>query len=123
MTKEKIRRVLKRLPYILKIIKEGKTEENIYINHYTEKIIIDGEVKIIVEILEEIIAREPTDSWILKVLQKIQEGKKDVSIIIKSPVSRAKYYMVKERLIEKIYACCVYKGLVSYEDILSEEIG
>ena len=104
-------------------MEEGKAEESIYLNHYTEKIEIDEEVKIIVGILDEIIARELPESWLSKIIQNIQEGKKDVSIIIKSPVSRAKYYIVKEQLIEKIYECCIYKGLVSYEDILNEVIG
>lgn len=123
MTKEKIRRVLKRFPYVRKVIEEGKTEGTVYLNHYTEKIEIDAEVKIIVEILDEILEREPPNSWFANILRNIQAGKKDVSIIIKSPVSRAKYYIIKEHLIEKIYECCIYKGLVDYEDILNEEIG
>ena len=123
MTKEKIRRVLKRLPYIRKLIEEEKTEALIYINHNTEKFEIDEEVKIIVEIIAEIIAHEPQGSWLATVLKYIQDGQKDVSIIIKSPVSRAKYYIVKEQVVEKIYECCIYKGLVSYEDILNEIIG
>ena len=115
--------MLKRLPYIRKLIEEEKTEALIYINHNTEKFEIDEEVKIIVEIIAEIIAHEPQGSWLATVLKYIQDGQKDVSIIIKSPVSRAKYYIVKEQVVEKIYECCIYKGLVSYEDILNEVIG
>jgi hypothetical protein len=80
-------------------------------------------VKIIVEIIADIIAHEPHGSWLATILEYIQDGQKDVSIIIKSPVSRAKYYIVKEQVVEKIYECCICKGLVSYEDILNEVIG
>ena len=104
-------------------MEDGKTEEKIYRNHYTEKIEIDKDVRIIVEILDEIMAQEPPDGWIFQVLQDLKKGKSDVSIIIKSPVSRAKFYLVKENLVNKVYKCCIFKGLVPYEDILHEEIG
>ena len=103
-------------------MKQGKTEEYVYINHCTEKIEIDDEVKIIVEILDDIIASESPDGWVFKILKKFKEGKKDIAIMTKSPVSKPTYYKLKDRLVTKIYICCVYKGLVSYEDILKEEI-
>ena len=123
MKKQKIKNVLKRLPQIIQIIKDGKDEENLYINHCYETIEIDEEVRAIVEILDEIIAWEKGKGWVYQVLIKYQQGKSDVSIIIKSPVSRAKYYAMKENLVGKIYACCIFKCFVSYEDILNEEIG
>ena len=114
---------MKRLPYILKLLEEDKTEAVFYINHRKEKIEIDKDVEVIVHILNEIIEREEPNEWLSEVLQKFKDGDKDVFIIMDSPVSRAKYYILKERLINKIYDCCIYKGLVTYEDILSEEIG
>ena len=47
-------------------MEDGKTEEKIYRNHYTEKIEIDKDVRIIVEILDEIMAQEPPDGWIFQ---------------------------------------------------------
>lgn len=108
---------------MLKAIQEEKTEDWIYLNHYTEKIEIDEDVKIIVGIINDIIAHEEPESWLFVILQNIKEGRKDVSIIIKSPVSRAKYYILKEQIVGKIYECCICKGLVSYEEILNEGIG
>ena len=122
MTKEKIRHVLKRLPYILQMIDEGKTEAYFYISKRSEKIVIDDEVRAIVEILDEIIRHE-NSSWLKTIFLKVRKGKKDVYIMIDSPLGRGKYYLVKARLVNKIYDCCIYRGLVSYEDILNDEIG
>ena len=104
-------------------MEEGKTEDVLNINHRIERIEIDKETEIIVEIFKEIVEREPLSGWFRQILQKVSKGDKDIFIIMESPVSRTKYYIVKDHLINKIYDCCVYKGLVSYEDILNEEIG
>lgn len=38
------------------------------------------------------------------------------------PVSRAKYYLIKSGLVDKIYECCISKGYVTYSDIMNEKI-
>ena len=122
LTKEKIRCVLRRLPYVLQMLEEGKTEAYFYISKRTEKIVVDDEVRAVVEILDEIIRHE-NSSWLKKLFLKVRKGNKDVYIMIDSPLSRGKYYLIKAHLVNKIYDCCIYRGLVSYEEILNEEIG
>ena len=122
LTKEKIKHVLKRLPYVLQMLEEGKSESYFYISKRTEKIVIDDEVRAVVEILDEIISRE-NSSWLKKIFLKVRKGNKDVYIMLDSPLGRGKYYLIKAHLVNKIYDCCIYRGLVSCEDILNEEIG
>ena len=52
-----------------------------------------------------------------------QRRLKDYKIVIQFPIERSKYYQIKERFVNKIYQCCIYRGLVEYQDILDEEIG
>lgn len=83
---------------------------------------LDDEVKIILEVVDDVCnSVQPT--WMRAIMQKITEGKKDVYIMMHSPVGREKYYQSKERLINMIYNCCISRGLVSYQEILREDIG
>ena len=111
------------MPYIYQLIQEGRSEGSFYINHYTEKITVDEETKTVIEIFEDIQQRAESDFYIWTILQQMKKGGKDVRIIMGCPMSRAKYYVVKEHLINRIYECCVCRGLVSYEEILKEDIG
>lgn len=122
LTKEKIRCVLKRLPYIIQTIDENKTEAFFYIAKRRERIVIDDETRAVVEIFDEIINSENA-VWLKDIFVRVKKGKKDVYIMIDSPLGRGKYYLIKERLINKIYDCCIYRGLVSYADILNEGMG
>ena len=122
LTKEKIRCVLKRLPYIIQTIDENKTEAFFYIAKRRERIVIDDETRAVVEIFDEIINSENA-VWLKDIFVRVKKGKKDVYIMIDSPLGRGKYYLIKERLINKIDDCCIYRGLVSYADILNEGMG
>ena len=122
MTKDKIRHVLRRLPYVLELLNENKTESYFYISKRTEKIVVDEEVRAIVEILDEIISREDS-LWLKKIFLKVRKGNKDIYIMMDSPIGRGKYYLIKTQLVDKIYDCCIYRGFVSYEDILNERMG
>ena len=122
MTKDKLKRIIKRLSYILTMLKEGKEEKYVYIGHRKERIEIDGDVKAVIKIIEEIIENEKTE-WLKELLTDIKEGWKDYKIVIQFPIERSKYYQIKERFVNKIYQCCIYRGLVEYQDILDEEIG
>lgn len=122
MTKEKIKYILKILPYAIKLIKEGKTEATFYENNHSKTIVVDNEVRAVLEIVDELIANEKPDSWVMKILLGYKKGKRDIAIIMNAPVSRATYYSVKASLVNKIYDCCVYKGLVPYKNIINEEV-
>lgn len=53
----------------------------------------------------------------------IAPRRKGITIIVDSPFEKGKFYLTKERFINKIYECCIYKGYVSYDDIMNEDIG
>ncbi|MBE5737874.1 MAG: hypothetical protein E7348_05680 [Clostridiales bacterium] len=122
MTKEKVKYVIKRLPYILEMIRKGISEKDFYISKNKEKIIIDEEVFSVIRIVDEIIENEQA-SWLKRIFIGIKNGKSDVAIILNSPAERTKYYEIKREFINKIYTCCVSKGLVSYEEVLKSKIG
>jgi len=110
------------MPYIVKMIKEGKSEGKFYISKNTEYIVIDEEVKTIVEILKDI-KKKNEKSWTGRIIEKLEKGEKDVAIMTKIPAGENKYYVTKKEIINMIYACCVAKGLISYEEIINETIG
>ncbi len=122
MTRQKIKRILMRLPYILRMLHEGITEAKFYIGKKTEWIIIDEDVKVVVGIINDIMSKHSGD-WTMEILEGKCKGKKDVAIMIASPASPNTYYDTKKELIHKIYACCAAKGLIPYEEIINEAIG
>ena len=117
MTKEKIKYVIKRTPYILDMLKRGKTVQSVYIGRKKEKIVIDDEVLVIFGIEDEIIENEKSE-WMRKIFAGIRNGVKDITIIADSPMERTKFYEIKKDFVNRIYACCVFKGFIPYEDIL-----
>lgn len=95
------------------MLKERKEEKYVYIGHRKERIEIDGDVKAVMKIIEEIIENEKT-KWLKELLTDNKEGWKDYKIVIQFPIERSKYYQIKERFVNKIYQCCIYRGLVEY---------
>ena len=121
MIRDKIKMVIKRYSDILTQMKNGR-EGKIYLRKYREWICIDEEVKVIIEIIEEIVERE-TLVWMKTFYREILKGYSDIKILIDIPVERGKYYQIKKSFFNKIYECCIFKGLVRYEEILEYDIG
>lgn len=122
MTKEKLKWIIKRLPYILKMLRDRKNTISVYVSGGKEKIVIDSDILTVLEIMEEIIECEKSE-WRKKLFIQLKNGRKDISILINSPMGRTKYYEAKKEFIDKIYQCCIFKGLVEYKDILNTKIG
>lgn len=122
MTKEKLKRIVKRLSYIVDMLHDGKTEIFVHISKVKEKIVIDDDVLSVIEIMDEIIENEQTE-WRKRFFVGIRKGYKDIFIIHKCPMERTKYYTAKKDFIDKIYQCCIYRGLVDYKDILNTILG
>ena len=101
---------------------EGLSEAKFYIGKKTEHIVIDKEIKEIVEIINDMLKKHSGD-WAIDILRRVRAGEKDITIMIDSPVSANKYYDTKKEIVHRIYACCVAKGLISYEEIINEAIG
>lgn len=123
MNKDKIRKTIDRLPAILKAIKDSRENTNSNRSDRSAKAppLIDEETLAIIGILDDIIEHEPTD-WIRKLLESFKRKKTDISRMEEVPVSRAKYYLIKSGLVDKIYECCISKGYVTYSDIMNEKI-
>lgn len=123
MNKDKIRKTIDRLPAILKAIKDSRENTNSNRSDRSAKAppLIDEETLAIIGILDDIIEHEPTD-WIRKFLESFKRKKTDISRMEEVPVSRAKYYLIKSGLVDKIYECCISKGYVTYSDIMNEKI-
>ena len=111
--KEKIRKTIHRLPKILRDMKQNEEAG--------KKKRIDPEEALIVEILDDVIRSEKKD-WVKDLVENLKREETDIRRIEEVPVSRAKYYLLKNRLVEKIYNCCISKGYVTYEDVLGENI-
>ena len=122
LTKEKVKYIVKRLSYFSKMQAKGVKEADYRISKRKEHLVLDEEVLAVIGVMEEIIESEET-KWLQDLLKEVRYGRKDVTIQIDSPVARTKYYQTKERFVNKVYECCIYKGYVSYEDILKNDIG
>ena len=122
MTRNKLKRIIKRLPYILEMLHDGKKESNIYISREKELIVIDDEVFAVLEIMDEIIEYEKTE-WRRNIFTELRKGSKDIKIMMGTPIGRTKFYDEKKKFIDKIYQCCIYKHLVDYDDILRTIVG
>ena len=122
MTKEKVKHILKRIHYYLKMLSEGKTEADYWISKKKEHFVIDDEVLAVFEVIEDIIESEQTP-WLKDFIKDIRHGRKGLAIQVDSPVEHTKFQLTKERFISKVYECCIFKRLVSYEDILKSDIG
>ena len=104
------------------MLRDGKSQTIVYISGEKEVINIDDDVIAVLKIMKEIIDSEKID-WRKIIFTKISKGYSDTAIIINSPVGRTKYYDAKKEFIDKIYQCCIFKGLVDYKDILGRETG
>ena len=100
---------------------DGKVEDDRWISRKKEHLIIDEDVLAVFGIIQDIIDSEEVP-WIQDLIKEVSKGRKDVSIQIKSPVERTKFYLTKDRFINKVYECCIYKRYVKYEDILKDKI-
>ena len=119
--KNKIKWILKRVTYIDEMIKEGAKKRKYYINKRYEIIEI-GEIELkVIEIINDVV-RSEKEIWIKKIFREKKKGEKDIKLIIESPVSGKKYYEIKRKIVDKIYHCCIAKGLVTYEETLKERI-
>lgn len=103
-------------------MRERKEAAVFYVGGRKFEIPITCEVKAIFEIIEEIQAYENTECMI-SMIKRWNQGSSDKSIMNDKPISRNAYYDRKEKFINKIFDCCIYRGYVKYEEIMEEKIG
>lgn len=73
MTKAKIVWVIKRISYIDDMLRANITEKEVRISKQKEKIVIDDNMVIILEIIDEIMKNEKED-WIREIFKLIRIG-------------------------------------------------
>lgn len=121
MTKEKVSYVVKRYSFLYKPIKCGLSVAVFYIGNRKQSIEITDDVKIICEIVEIVYEKEK-DDVVKQMIKGLISGQSDIRIMRNMPYSRNAYYSRKGLFFEKIYDCCIARGLVTFEEILVEEI-
>lgn len=75
----------------------------------------------ICEIFEDIRKREK-DPDVLRMINGLWKGRTDTAIMQDVHWRKNAYYDRKSKLVDKIYECCICRGYVDYEEIMSREI-
>jgi len=117
LTKKQIYTIVKRTSHILDLLKRDENKKVLYIGKRKETVEINDDVLTVLSIEDEIIQSEESE-WLKQVFSGIRAGEKDISLLSANPLARTKFYDVKKDFINRIYGCCIFKGLVPYEDIL-----
>lgn len=121
MTKADVEEIVKRCPFVKEAAKAGEKTAVFYIGNRKQIFEITEGVKAVYAILEEIEANE-TDEDVLCMIDGIKKGRSDVAIMQDVYWQKNAYYERKDRLIDKIFECCISKGFVRYEEIMSRSI-
>lgn len=122
MTKVTINRIIKRYSYLQPYIKRNEKVAVYYIGNRKFTTVLTYEIITICNIVEEIYVRV-TDKWLKYMIGGIITNKSDVNIMMHSPWERNAYYKRKKEFYNCVYSCCIARGLVSYEEILADNVG
>ena len=121
MTKDAVENIIKRYPYINDAIKRKLNRATFYIGNRKCVIDITKEVEKVCEIID-IIYNGEKNRLIKRIIKEIISGQSDTFIINILPLSRNSYYARKQAIVAKIFNGCISWGLVSFEEIINEEI-
>ena len=122
MIRAEIEYILKRIPQIKAAIKNKQTVACFYLGKRREVIPITEEVLTILQIIDEVLERID-DVYAVSIIHfSIEKGKSDAYTMKDLPMSYMTYIKSKQKIRQRIYVCCVSKGLVSYEEIFKEKI-
>lgn len=122
MNKKEIYHLLKRYRYIVEAVQKGESDVEIRISGRREYIKIDTKILTFVEIVQ-IIYNNVSDTRIKKFMDMtIMRGKPNTRAYSMEPLDKSTYYRYKSRFVDILYHCCIYKKLVTMEEILAEKI-
>ena len=99
MTRADVEEIVKRYPFVIEAVKEGKKTAVFYIGNRKQVFEITEGVKTVYAILEEIEENE-TDKDVLCMIDGIKKGRSDVAIIDDVNWQRNAYCERKDRLID-----------------------
>lgn len=121
MTKADVEEIVKRYPFVIEAAKAGEKTAAFYIGNRKQIFEITEGVKAVYAILEEIEESE-RDRDVLCMIDGVKKGRSDVAIMQNVYWQKNAYYERKDRLIDKIFECCISKGFVRYEEIMNRSI-
>lgn len=121
MTKRAVEEIIKRYPFVIEAVKKDRKAAEFYIGNRKQSIKITEGVKVVCAVFDEIEERE-NDKDILCMIDGFKRGRSDLSIMQDVHWQKNAYYERKSRLIDKIFECCIYRGLVEYEEIIGRNI-
>ena len=101
MTKERVEEIVKRYPFVIKAIKEGKKAAEFQISKRNFQIGIVEEDIVVCEIFEEIRRRE-RDPDVLRMINGLRKVRTDTAIMQDVHWRKNAYYDRKSKLIDKI---------------------
>lgn len=120
MTKDEVILIVKRFPYIDKAIENERSRAKFYIGNRKQEIEITDNV-ITVKELVVLLYETEEDKWLKLLIKGLMTEKRDIQIMQEIHFSKSAYYPKKEAFIQKVYECCIAKGLVTFEEILKEK--
>ena len=121
MTKSEVDEIVKRYPFVIEAVEAGEKTAVFYIGNRKQVFEITEAVKAVYMILDEI-SKNETDKDVQCMIDGIKKGRSDVAIMQDVHWQKNAYYERKERLINKIFECCISKGFVRYEEIMKRSI-
>lgn len=122
MKKKEIAYLLKRYYYINSAIDKGESSVIIKISGRKEFIEINERILTFVNVFKKVYESEK--NFLIKKLIKINiiQGNNNLSSFSKQPLDRSTYFRYKKAIVDKIYHCCIYEGLVNLDEILNESV-
>lgn len=122
MNKKEIYHLLKRYRFIIEAIQHGESEMEICISGRKETISIDAKILTFVDIVKLVYEKEKNELIKSFIDKNIIQGQTNTSAFANEPLDKSTYYFYKNKYVDKLYHCCISKGLVTLQEILEEDI-
>ncbi len=119
--KSDIEQVVKRFQYVEAAIQRGEKAAIFEIGHRKQRIVLTEEMHKIYQTVCEVY-KNTREGWIKRMLGGILRGESDVFLLQCVPCGRNMYYTIKREFIEKVYRCCIAMQMVSYEELMQDEV-
>ncbi len=121
MTKKSMEYLVKRYQYIARAVKKDLSEAVFYVGNRKNRIPITEEVKTVFEIIN-LVYKEEEDTLMRRMMKGIMTGEKDRYIMRQIHYGKNAYYPRKNAFMDKLFNLCIYRKLVSFDEILKSTI-
>lgn len=121
MTRKEAENFIKRFPFIIMAVKKNRPVAEFFIGNRKNVIEITPEIREFCKIVE-MICEEEREANIKLMIQLILNGESNIYIMQRVHYCKNAYYERKSAFIDKVFNCCIFRGLVSLEEILGRDI-